>query len=271
MEQSRTPTHTVGAALNAVRILRHLAAARAPVRLTPIARDLGLHASNCLNLLRTLVDEQMVHHDPVTKAYSIGMGVVALAQGAIAWHESPHAVQPLLDAFSREHAMSVMVWRRVNEAEMMLVARSVQGATVHVSADIGARLPMLTGSMGHVIAGSGVLDEASVRHHFDAIAWGRDADFGHFLAECRKAAEQGWYLGSGEGWQGLSALVPAPPGAPVRVVNAVMLSSNYPREFIEALAHDLKLLAAALAGDRTQQSTKSQKRRQPSPNFFAGL
>lgn len=265
------PSHRVGAALNAVRILRHLATAQRPQRLTAIARDLGLHASNCLNLLRTLVDEQMVHHDPAAKAYSIGMGVVALAQGALAWRDSPQVVQPLLDAFSRQHAMSIMLWRRISDGDMMLVAKSVQGASVHISAEIGTRLPVLTGSMGHVIAGSGLLDEASLRRHFDAIAWGRDGDFDHFMAESRRASEQGWYLGSGDGWQGLSVLVPAALGEPVRIVNAVMLSSNYSREFIGRLANGLTLLASALAGERMHEPAMSGAQDQVSARMLAGL
>lgn len=271
VEESSAPSHTVGAALNAVRILRYLAAAHGPVRLTPIARDLGLHASNCLNLLRTLADEQMVHHDPAAKVYSIGMGVVALAQGALSWHESPQVVQPLLDAFSRKHAISVMLWRRVTDADLMLVGRSVQGASVHVSADIGTRLPVLTGSMGHVIAGAGLMDEETLRRHFEGIAWGRDRDLDHFLEESRRAHEQGWYLGSGEGWQGLSVLVPASLAEPVRVVNAVMLSSNYPPEFIERLAHDLTLLAGALAGEKKRGPAVPREQDPASVRMFAGF
>lgn len=248
------PDHTVGAARNAIRILRYLAAAGAPVRLTPMARDLQLHASHCLNLLRTLADQTMVLHDPVAKTYAIGIGVLTLAQCALSRHEAPQLVQPLLDAFSRRHRVSVMLWRRVADDELMVMARSVQGATLHISADLGTRLPLLTGSMGHVVGGSGLFEQAELRRHFDAIDWQRDSDFAAFLEESAKARRQGWYLGGGGGWQGLSVLVPSPPGGPLRIVNAAILSTRQADERLERLVEELIALAATLGGVEARSS-----------------
>lgn len=266
------PDYTVGAALNAVRILRYLAAAGTPIRLTRIARDLELHASNCLNLLRTLTDAGMVEHDRAAKSYALGMGIMEIAHSLMTRLESPQTVQPLLDAFSQRHGVSVMLWRRASDADLVLVARSTRGMAVHIGAEVGARLPLLTGSMGYVIAGSGIVDEAALRAHFSAVAWGRTDDFESFMAKARTAHEQGWSYGSGDGRQGLSALVKGPPGASLRIVNAAMFSADHPRAQLDLMARDLISLAEALGGGPASRAvTASAGGNDSAIGFPAGL
>ena len=71
----------VGALVNGLAVLRYLQKARAGVRVTQVARDLGLNPSTCFNLLRTLVHEGLAGFDPISKTYVISIGVVSLAQG----------------------------------------------------------------------------------------------------------------------------------------------------------------------------------------------
>ena len=54
-------------AANAIRILKFLVEAGGPTRSGTISRSLGLNASTCFNILRTLVLEDVVEFDPVMK------------------------------------------------------------------------------------------------------------------------------------------------------------------------------------------------------------
>jgi DNA-binding IclR family transcriptional regulator len=77
------PDKPVGALVSGLSVLRYLAGTSVPVGVTRIARDLDLHSSTCFNLLKTLVHERLVNFDDSNKTYTIGLGVVELAKGAL--------------------------------------------------------------------------------------------------------------------------------------------------------------------------------------------
>ena len=66
--------------VNAVRILRHLAHTGAPERAADIARHLSINPSTCFNILRTLVAEDVVDFNGLSKTYSAGLGLARLVE-----------------------------------------------------------------------------------------------------------------------------------------------------------------------------------------------
>src|SRR5688572_13511685 len=130
------PTYTVGAALNTARILRYLGSMGEPVRLTRIAGDLSLHASTCLNILRTLADEGLVHHQPAAKTYSLGLGVIDLAQRALRQGQDIDLIRPMLERVARKHAVTVNLFRPVGNDHLVLVTHAVSASTLSVRAEI---------------------------------------------------------------------------------------------------------------------------------------
>ena len=66
---------------NAIRILRHLSQVGKPERSLDIARQLSINPSTCFNILRTLVQEDVVDFSPLSKRYSVGSGLARLVEG----------------------------------------------------------------------------------------------------------------------------------------------------------------------------------------------
>ena len=68
--------------VNAVRILRYLTQKGSPERAADIARQLAINPSTCFNILRTLVSEDVVDFNPLSKTYSAGLGLARLMEQA---------------------------------------------------------------------------------------------------------------------------------------------------------------------------------------------
>lgn len=248
MSVQERPAYTVGAALNAARILRYLGSHEEPVRLTRIAGDLDLHASTCLNILRTLADEGLVHQQAAAKTYSLGLGVIELARRALRQGEDLAIVRPMMEKLARKHGVTTLMWRRRPD-HFVLVAAATAGADLHIGADLGTRFPLLGGSLGRVLAGSGELDEASLRKRFGEVDWSSGIDFATYMAQAREAHARGWAVDKGDyhgAHAGLSAAVPTLDGTVERVLNVALFSAQFSEATLEAIGRDLVELAAAI-------------------------
>lgn len=242
------PSHTVGAVSSAVRILRYLASVGEPVRLVRVVSDLQLNKSTCLNILRTLVDEGLVTHHPAAKTYALGQGLVDMARGALMGLAERDLVQPLLDSFSIRHMLSVILWRRIGR-ELVVIAHSAEGTPVHIKALIGTRVPLLTGSMGRVIAGCGKLDEVMLRAAFTERDGPDPLSFDAYMAEAARVRECGWSGDSaslGDIRNGLAAPVPA-DGEIEKVVSAVLIANQFTPDELPAVGEALVNLGEDIA------------------------
>ena len=91
----------VGAVSNAVAVLRYLSTASAPAGATHIAKETKINPSTCFNILRTLVDEDLVHFDPHGKSSSLSLGMMDIAMGATVMGNDIGVVRPLMDVIAR--------------------------------------------------------------------------------------------------------------------------------------------------------------------------
>ena len=78
-----TSSKDVGAVVNAIQILRHLAHADGPQGVAAIARATGISPSSAFNILRTLSNERLTSFDDAGKTYQLGLGLSELAVGFV--------------------------------------------------------------------------------------------------------------------------------------------------------------------------------------------
>ncbi|MDB5396628.1 MAG: hypothetical protein JWM91_4134 [Rhodospirillales bacterium] len=230
----------VGAVANATRILGYLAEEKGPLRLTQISRPLGINNSTCLNILRTLVAEGFVRIDGAGKTYGLGRRIVELAREALNHGENLGTLRPAMDAIALKYGVTLMLWGQLDSDNLILLAASVGEPLRSIHAELGIRVPLLTGSMGRLFAAE--LDPVALRRQFDAIAWQKPLDFDTYLRQVEETAARGWALDAGylnTAMWGISVPV-AHPDAPLdRAINAVLLTDQRDPAAIDRIAHDL--------------------------------
>ena len=134
-------TKDVGAVVNAIQILRHLAHAEAPEGVAAIARATGISPSSAFNILRTLHNEQLASFDNETKTYQLGLGLSELAVSFIG-RSYADLIQPELERLSLAHRILVALWQVTDDAHIRVIARS-EPQIAHVNVAMGTRLPEL--------------------------------------------------------------------------------------------------------------------------------
>jgi len=230
----------VGAVANAARILGYLGAAKSPLRLTQISRPLGINNSTCLNILRTLVAEGFVRVDAAAKTYGLGRRIVELARDALNHGENLGALRPAMEALATKYGITLMLWGRLDAEHLILLAAAVGEPLRSIHAELGMRVPLLTGSMGRIFAAG--LDRKTQRRLFDAVKWQKPMNFDAYLREVDETAERGWSLDAGSftsAMWGLSAPASRNGEQVDRVISAVLLSDQHDQATIDRIARDL--------------------------------
>src|SRR5690554_946881 len=130
MTTTRQPEKLVGALSAGLHILRYLVNAPEPVGVTHIAKDLSLNSSTCFNLLKTLVHERLAVFDETTKTYSIGLGVVQLAKGALDASSYVPLLRPHLQEIASRHRVTTTLWHRIPGERVVLVDLADSESTI---------------------------------------------------------------------------------------------------------------------------------------------
>ena len=81
---------------NAIRILRYLSQVGTPERSVDIARQLEINPSTCFNILRTLVQEEVVDFSALSKRYTVGLGLARLVEQLVTQGHRVQMAKPLL-------------------------------------------------------------------------------------------------------------------------------------------------------------------------------
>ena len=241
------PPKLVGALAGGIAVLRWLARSRSPAGVTRIARETGLNASTCFNLLRTLVHEGLVAFDDATKTYTIGLGLVELARGALERGSFVRLLGPRLDALAQAHAVTVLTWQRTSDERMVLVHVAEHDATVRVQMSVGTRLPLYVGASGRCMAAFGGIDRSRMRARFAALRWDRAPEFDAYWDSVLRTRERGWAIDDGDFQRGttiLAAPVLDRDRRPVMAIGCVAFGGQLDDTLRDALAAELVSLAA---------------------------
>lgn len=243
------PAVMVKPVINAVRILRYLTDTGAPERAADIARHLGINPSTCFNILRTLVAEDVVDFNALSKTYSAGLGLARLVEQLVTQGQRLKLASPLMHDLAAEHGVTVTLWRRMGTDRIVLVSSESSPTELHIDMPAGQRLPILMGASGRLFVSRLGLDEARLREEFDKLRWARPISFETYLREVNRARRRGWAMDDGYFSNGVLAIA-----APVRdrsddiafTVSAVMIRGGRSEAELDVLGEAVRDLGHRL-------------------------
>jgi DNA-binding IclR family transcriptional regulator len=230
----------VGAVVNAIQILRHLANAEGPEGATAIARATGISPSTTFNILRTLSNEQLTSFDNETKTYRLGLGLSELAVSFIG-RSYADLIQPELERLSTSHQILITLWQVTDDAHIRVIAVSAP-TVAHVNVAIGSRLPELVGAAGRCIAGLRNLPDDELRRRLTRVRWENPPSFEEYHRDAAGALEHGWAIDQDHLYRGVSMVASAITDherQPRFIISGIGISAQHEREKLEQIGASL--------------------------------
>ncbi|HBN8522208.1 IclR family transcriptional regulator [Pseudomonas aeruginosa] len=238
---TKGPGKDVGAVVNAVHLLRHLANVEAPEGVTSIARATGISPSSAYNILRTLSNEHLVAFNAKDKTYQLGLGLSELAVGFIG-RSYADLIQPELERLSLNHSILITLWQVTADAHIRVIARSIP-PIAHINVVLGARIPELAGAAGRCIAALRDLPGAELRRRFTRIRWENPPSLEQYQSEMAEAAERGWGVDRNLLYRGVSTVSSAivdREGEPRFVISAIGISAQHEQDELARIGASLR-------------------------------
>ena len=233
----------VGALVSGLNVIRYLVQTRSPVGVSQVARDVQISPSTCFNLLRTLVQEQLVDFDPATKNYSISYGLLELTKGMIERDQVVQFLKPRMTKMALEHRITATLWRRVADDRVVLVERADAESAVRIHMTVGQRLPIFIGALGRCMAAFSGLSKEFIRQQFELLRWENPPEFDEYWDDLKEARTRGYAIDRDHFVRGITTIA-APvfdaTGAPVLVVSAVGFSGQFSDAALRAIADEAK-------------------------------
>ncbi len=182
----------VPAVTRAIGILRQLGKEDEPVGVNQIAREQGMVPSTCLHILRVLADEGLVAFDPITKKYTIDVGILAIARSAIQRNSFVNLVESRLTDLSVRFGVTGIATRLIDPEHMVVVALSQAPLAFRLQVDLGSRFPALISATGRCLAAFSDIPEDELRTRFDALKWDHPPSFAGWLQEIAETRARGY-------------------------------------------------------------------------------
>ena len=187
----------VPAVTRAIGILRQLGRASEPIGVNQIARELELIPSTCLHILRVMVDEGLVAFDPISKRYSIDIGILPIARNAIQRNSFVTLVEQHLTQLSLNFGVSGIATQLSDHEQMVVVALSQAPLPFRLQVDLGSRFPALISATGRCFAAFSDLTDAELKKRFPMLKWEHPIDYAAWKAEVEETRQRGYGVDKG--------------------------------------------------------------------------
>ncbi len=268
MTDTPPPEKLVGALSSGLKVLRYIASSSTPLGVTRIAKDLGLNASTCFNLLKTLVHERLVTFDESTKTYSMGLGLVELARGSLEKASYVRMMRPHLQELAERHNITTTLWQLARDERVVLVDLAESGSALRVHMSIGQRLPMYIAALGRCMAAHSGLTAMEIRRKVSELRWEDGPSFETYMHEVEEVRQNGYAVDHGNYVKGVIT-VSSPildfQTRPLMAVSAVGFSTQFSERSLQALCEDLRERCReathAISGGVVQKLWDSDERR----------
>lgn len=248
--KTTSPEKLVGALVSGLKVLRFLAAAKTPLGVSRIARELDLNPSTCFNILKTLAYEELVNFDEATKTYSTGLGLLALAKGALDQASYISMIRPHLQDIAQQHGVTATLWHVTQGERVVLVERADNDAAIRVYMSLGQRLPMYIAALGRCFAAYSELSRSELRARFSRLRWETELSFEQYLQEVEDVKKRGYAVDYGyyvKGVTTVSAAVLDNSSRPLMAISVTGFSAQLEQGAIEDLGEDLRNRAVAIS------------------------
>lgn len=232
----------VGALMNGLAILRYLSEENEPVGVTKVSKDLALNPSTCFNLLKTLAHEGLINFDESSKTYAIGLGVVALAKGALERGSQVRLIRPYLQDIANRFGVTATLWQRMRGERVILLDLADSDSTMRVHMSIGQRLPMYVAAMGRCMVAASKLRREEIKEKFMSVRWENRPAFDQYLKEIEQVRHLGYAVDNGNHVKGVttvSSTIFDDATNPVMAISAVGFSAQLDMNAIEGLGQEL--------------------------------
>jgi len=243
----------VPAVTRAIAVLRLLSRSRSPLALKAIAETLDLVPSTALHILRALAAEQLVRVDPVTKQYSLGVGMLPLARAVLEQSDFPNLVRPQLDDLSKRYGVTAIGVALPDLDHMVVVALARAQTPVRLHVDVGSRFPALISATGRCLAAFTRHPWSEVEKRFHRLRWHNAPRYEAWRKEVDQTRRQGFSIDRGNYIAGVTIVaVPVLDGAGTitHTLAAVGLGNQLDRATSLRLAHDMRRAAEQLTAHR---------------------
>lgn len=158
-----TPRYPLASVDHALRIIEMLRA-QPEMRLSDIARELGVANSTAHRLLATLAHRGFIEQQPGTRRYLAGQRLLDIGRSALLLSQLAGRARPLLEALRDELGETIHL--AVREAASVCYLDAAESPrAVRVAARTGRRLPAHWSSTGKVLLAD--LDDDTVRRLYD--------------------------------------------------------------------------------------------------------
>jgi DNA-binding IclR family transcriptional regulator len=236
----------VGAVVHALRILRTLAAATAPMGVAAVARDTGISPSTCFNILRTLARAGFATFVTRDKTYTLGLAVAELATGLVGISHA-ELIRPEIERLALNYDMLVVLWRVTGDDHLVLLDSAFSETAVRVEMRRGLRLPAIVGAVGRCVAAALDLPEGELRRRFATLRWQDAPPFDAYVADVARARQDGWAIDDGNLYRGLqtvAAIVHDQNGQPRFGISGITITGQHSRDLLERLGRELTRVTA---------------------------
>lgn len=133
------------------RILLYLAKSpRFKVKLTDIARDLGIHKSRVFYILNTLKEFGLIEKDPESKTYSLGPALIFMGEKVLDNLDFKDRAERTLKVLAKETGCTAFLGR-ITEDKVYVVAKEYADDGVKITIPLGYRFPFSYGALGKVL------------------------------------------------------------------------------------------------------------------------
>lgn len=183
---------TVGAVIQAFRLLRALAAHPAPQGASVVARRAEVNTSTAFNILRTLVIEGAVEFDPASKTYWIGRGLLDLTSHLLE-RDRIADLMGELNRVASDTGCLVGLWQ-VGPDRMILLERAVADRPMRLDLQVKQRMPLMLGAVGRALAAHEGLKPSELRERFKTLRWEGAISMADYVRQVQDAARRGYGL-----------------------------------------------------------------------------
>jgi IclR family acetate operon transcriptional repressor len=235
--------------VQAVAILRHLGSLSDGAGVTAIARATRIGPSSCFNVLRTLVREDMVSFDPLTKLYRLGIGTVDLARTALGRDALINAARLPMARMAETHDAAVGLWRLSAQERLILVGLAESDSATRIHMMVGQRQPAFAGASGRAVLSVRRLADAQILEAYAATRWQEAPGADRFLRQVRAAEARGWADDVGNINHGISTVATAicdRDGTVRFVLSLSIFSGRESEEGLAAIGEELSRLTRGL-------------------------